>query len=135
MVFLPGDTFLKNEIGGSGTKYRGASGKGRGRGLKSSPCFPQLSVKKPRERLQNNTAFSIRSDGGGQGGREEREREGGRANSSETPWNQSGIITQARARVRHRNTKGGMTEEEEKTRGGRGEEEERKRSEARPGVS
>lgn len=50
---------------------------GRGRDLKyDPPRFPQLSVKKRRERLQNNTAFSIRSDGGGQGGREEKEREG-----------------------------------------------------------
>lgn len=50
---------------------------GEGEGLQMRPPrFPQLSVKKRRERLQNNTAFSIRSDGGGQGGREEKEREG-----------------------------------------------------------
>lgn len=50
---------------------------GEGEGLKMRPPrFPQLSVKKRRERLQNNTAFSIRSDGGGQGGQEEKEREG-----------------------------------------------------------
>lgn len=64
--------FFLNESDGGGTKYRGGGGTSNA----TPPCFPQLSVKKRRERLQNNTAFSIRSDGGGQGGREEKEREG-----------------------------------------------------------
>lgn len=79
----------------------------------SLSCFPQLSIK-ALWRRENNTAFSIPSDGGGRGGQTEKERAG--PNSSEPPGiraREREIITQSRresASQKHKRDEEKMTE-------------------------